>query len=393
VPLDDPEDKVMISYGRFASGVMRTRFFNVANGVSQIEIVFHELRNADDSAFRISYAGNSGWVTSSLEACKLGTLNSGTVLDQLHYTINVVSNQPDGSQVGSLDFGVQGSLAFDLFRGYLVDFEMPLEESPSTIDIDYPSNIEDTIGLQAAKLYIDLRNMVGFASEFHGDFYAENTRTGEVRVIPILDNNGMPYLINPATDAGPVNTELLFENNVEQLLQIMPDKIEIRNASFFIDSSTSGPMGTVRSDDIITADYQLDAPFTFILYENTIKLQDPIQINITEENRRRIQNNALGIQLTLHVLNKLPIGATATLYIGNTDLIDPANSASYAFSRAMTLQSSTLAPAEQIITISLNKAELDVFAQPTAFMLWTFSFAATGTPVTITASPADFIQI
>ncbi|MDP2174037.1 MAG: hypothetical protein Q8J62_09720 [Candidatus Cloacimonadaceae bacterium] len=392
-PLVDPEDKVLISYGKIISGTLRTRFFNVANSVSQINLIFHELFYQDGTPYQISYPGNSGWQNSNLEGCTIGTLNSGTLLDQLNYTIQVVSTQPAGSAAGLMDFGVLGALAFDLFRGHLVDFEMSLVENQSSVNIEYPHNIEDAFGLQSAKLFIDVQNMVGFVCELHGNFYAENTRTGQVRSIPIVDNNNQPYLINPATEAGAGITELVFENNVEQLMQIMPDKIEIRDAFFLIDSSTTGPVGTVRSSDIIKMDYQLDAPFTFVVYESTIQLQDPTLINITAENRRQIQNNALAAELTLHILNKLPIGATATLYIGDSDQIDPAVPGTYAFSRGMNLQSSNLSPGEQITTLSLNKAELDVFAQPTVFMLWTFSFAAHGTPITITASPADYIQV
>ena len=48
---------------------------------------------------------------------------------------------------------------------------------------------------------------------------------------------------------------------------------------------------------------------------------------------------------------------------------------------------------EQIINVSLSEAEVDVFAQPNVYLLWTFSFEASNEVVTVTANTGDFIRI
>lgn len=404
VPLVDDSGNAQLAFGRFASGVIGVRFQNMHPQGHNVKLSFPDIRTASGGVFEIGYPGSSGWTNMSLEGCEIGTLNSNVLLTELRYTITPNSQLPANFELGDLTVRLDSPFSFELFQGHLDNMQLPLENSESTINIDYPNNIEDAIQLQAASLYVSLTNQVGFACEFHGEFYAINTRNGQSRSIPILDNNNQPFTANPATAAGAGITELMFENGIEQLLQIMPDQIEIRNAYFLINSSSAGDIGTVRSSDIIVGDYQLDAPFVFELLESTIRLQDPIQINISEENRTRILNNARDAALSVLVKNRLPIGARADMYVGNTAEIDPADPATYLFTRSVTLHSRQWveqhpgdpdinANGEQMLTLELSEAEVNVFANPSVFLLWTFSFENSGGVVQITASPADYIQI
>lgn len=404
VPLNDTSGNVRLAFGRFTNGVIGVRFTDMHPQGQNVKLSFPDIRTSSGAVFEIGYNGSSGWENHSLEGCEIGTLNSSVLLNELRYTITPNSQLPQNFELGELSVRMNTPFAFELFQGHLDNMQLPLEDSASTISIDYPNNIEDAIQLQTARLYVSLTNQVGFECEFHGDFYARNSRTNETRTIPILDNAGNPYIANPATSAGPGITELVFENSIEQLLQIMPDEIEIRNAFFLINSSSTGYIGTVRNTDIIVGEYQIDAPFVFELLESTIRLQDPIQINISEENRTRILNNARDAALSVLVKNRVPVGATANMYVGGSAEIDPANPDTWHFHRSVTLHSSQYveqhpndpdinALGEQMISLALSEAEVDIFANPSVYLLWTFSFENSNGVVQITASPADYIQI
>jgi hypothetical protein len=404
----DPSDgTVQLSYGQLVSGVIGSRFQNVAPETQQVTVTFTELRTPAGAPFEIAWSGNSGWTNNNLEGCTIGTINSGQILQNLHFSITATSSLPNGTQIGDLTLRANSNLAFGHFQGHLDGLTFPLEESASHINVDYPYDIDEAIQLQEASLAVTLTNRLKFHCQFNGQFYAVNNDTGEERYIDILDGNNQPYMANPATNEGPGTTHLNFTNGIEQLLQIMPDEIEIRNGFFVINSSASGILGEVRNSDTILGDYTINAPFIFELFESTIRLQDPIQIEISQENRDRILNNALGAELTLNVLNTVPVGATATVYIGNTEAIDPADPDSYAYQRPVTLHSKQFVEAhigdpaypeinslgEQIITVTLSEAEVDVFAAPLVYLLWTFSFEDSDGVVTVTANTGDFIRI
>ena len=141
--------------------------------------------------------------------------------------------------------------------------------------------------------------------------------------------------------------------------------------------------------------------------ESTIRMQDPIKIEISQENRDRILNTARHAELTLNVLNQVPVGAMASMYVGTAETIDPADPDSYEYQRSVVLHSKQFVEehlgdpqypeinslGEQIISLSLSEAEVDVFAQPSVYLLWTFSFENSNGVVTVTANTGDFIRI
>lgn len=404
VPFGDTNGLVELVYGRFNSGLIRTRFNNIASQVNQISISIAELRDPAGQPFQISYQGNSGWEDHSLVDSHIGELNSDEILDTLHITMTITSSLPNNSPVGTMDLNMNSPLSFGLFRGALAPYDLPLMNNATTINIDYPYDLEEAIRLEHASMKIDLENQLGFACIFHGEFVAENTRTGQTETIAILDDSGQPFMASAADDNGPGITELIFSEGVDSLLQIMPDRVSINNAYFTIQSGIGGTVGTVRDTDKIIGNYQVDAPFTFELFASTIRLQDPVRINISEDNRIRIRDNALGAELSLKIKNQLPIGVTADLYFGDTDSIDPDSLTSYQLHRVVPLRSkqwvqahpddpSVNSDGEQLINIELSEGEVDLFANPNVFLLWTFNFEPSNGVISITASPADYISV
>lgn len=390
----DIEDDISgnrLSYGEFAMGIIRSSFSDILPQTELIRISFVELKNPDGSAFTISYSGGKAWTDHDLTNCIIGTKNSGTILTRLHFSISATSSLSDNSVLGNVQLAINTAPQFALFQGILPNMRLDLEENDTQIDIEYPWGIEEAVQLMEADLAISIRNMIGFEMEFHGELYARNA-AGVERSIPILDENNMPFVIAAANANGHSFTELGITNGVDQLLAIMPIHIEIRNSYFNLQSSNA-QIGSVRASDLINGIYTVNSPFQFILFNARIIVRQELELEISPENRKRITNNGLAAELSMEFVNRIPIGALAELYISPSPNIDVDNPNTYTLKKSASLVSSTLQEGIQLVELNLNKAELNVFANPNVYMRWAFIFDASDGPVTITATPIDYIHV
>jgi len=155
----------------------------------------------------------------------------------------------------------------------------------------------------------------------------------------------------------------------------------------------------VHSTNKLLCTYQIDAPFTFTLTDHPITMEEPSKVEMPEDIRDQIGDTITYAALKMIVINKLPIGATATIYVGTDNNIDPSASQSYSFTKEFAILSSEYegpevnSEGEQLIDLTLNQDELRVFQNPEVYLLPSFSFEATSGPVTIYASPADYIHM
>lgn len=399
LPLIDPTGTVFLSYGEFTQGTLGY-YFDVADPANTtVSISLPDIRDAAGNPLVLNDDATPNWHSYNLPGNRIGIEDSGLIQDSLRFIFHVQTNQPDGTPVGTAAIRLNSQIGFRVFQGYLYAYVRALEGTVSTIEIEYPLDLEEAIELQEASVYIEVTNEVGFGAEFHGSIRATNSNTGEVRIIPILDNLGNPYQVAPATLTGSTITELNFANNISQILQIMPDTVEIFDAYLLINGGANGVPGFVEEHDKLYCSYQINAPFTFELFDHTFQLSEVTEVELSQENQDLISDNVLAASLTNQIVNHIPIGAMATVYVGTTPNIDPANPATYALSRTVTLHSSEYTgpdvnqDGEQLISLALSETDMEVFANPFVYLLWTFSFEPSNGPVTIYASPADYIQV
>ena len=140
-------------------------------------------------------------------------------------------------------------------------------------------------------------------------------------------------------------------------------------------------------------DYLINAPLIFTLHAHDIVINEEQEFTIPEENRERIQQNALSAALNMQIQNTLPIGASAKLFFSNTPNIDIYNPNTYNFMKQVTIHSFNQDPGFQNVKLELIKEELNVFTAEQVFMRLSFSFEETGSPVTIHASSGDYIHL
>jgi len=394
IPFVDLVNQYQLVYGVIESGAFETLFTDIDPSVSAISIVFHDIIMPDNSPLEIIYQTEGEWMTTDLGGCRIGTLGSETVIDEMSVTIHALSSAPDGTPIGQVRLRNQDSFSFGEFKGILHDYRLDLNETVASIEISYPLGIDQAVTLTEARLVIELENHVGFECTFHGEFFAENTITGETYVLPILDFNHQPFTATAADGDTPGSSTFVLEREITDLLQIMPDRIEIRNAYFIVSSTPAQPIGRVRMTDYIQGDYIVSSPFRFILHDNPIEIREPIKVEITQQNQDRIRENGRSASFDLEITNRLPIGAEAKLFFGLTENIDASDPDTYHMVKSANIQSADLNPSVQIINISLNREELLVFANPEVYMKLVFKFESSGgVPVTIYATTNDYLHL
>lgn len=399
VPIEgsfSPEDQTegyQIAYGEISGGAIKIRITGAQNLAEAVTITFDGLHTSTGEPFTIHWNGSSGWQTTSLVGAKIGTENSNQLITEIGFSVLATSNEPQGTTIGNIEVRIDSDLTYHKFQGILTNYALPSDESAQTVDIDYPYDIEEAVELQEADMAINLTNPIGYTCIFTGDLYAKNDKTGAEVTIPILDDSGNNLEVPAAEPGVPSQVQFIISNGVTELLQIMPHRIEIRNSAFRITSGTAGTIGTVNSTDQIAGTYMVTAPFQFILHPHTFLLDEPIDLEISQENQDRIRQNGLSSDLALQIKNMLPIGASATVYIGTTPNVSPSDSTSYAIKRSVTILPIGQAPGFQNVNLSLNEEELQVFANPMIYIQMEFSLDSGGAPVTITAAMSDYVQI
>lgn len=390
----DPSTGFRIAHGRISNGSIQARFSNVSNQVQDMSVVFDGLFDSSGNPYRIDYAGNSGWITRNLNGSSLGQLNSQQFLDELSFSVQIDSSLPNGTPAASLELRIPDEIRFSFFQGNITNYVLESQGDVETIDITYPYGVDEAIELQTASLVVNLTNHIGFTAEYQGEIYAINNTTGQSRIVPIKDAENNNFELAPALDGVPTISTIEVTNGISELLQIMPHHIEIRNSSMTFGSTDSTQIGTVNSTDKVVGAYTVSAPFTFKLNDNLIRLRDPLEIEISETNRERIAEHGISGGLRLQVLNKLPIGANASIYIGTNDSLDINDPSSYRLKRDVSIASyNTNSGFQSIDELLISEEELDIFTNPKIYVQMAFSFNTAGEFVTITASPADFIQI
>lgn len=401
LPIQDPEGKVSLSSGHFVEGTLAISFTDIVPGTG-VELKFPQVTTASNSMFTIIYDGSPGWQYPSLVGYTIEYTGDDPIISFLEILVTVTNPTP-GIEVGHLGLVINSRLGFDEFRGRLVDYRRVFSGENAPLDIDYPLNLENVVQVEGAKLILNLSNEIGFEVEFHGDIYAKNTRTNQDGLLSIMDTqNGIPtpYLAEQATATGPGTITHTFEENFSQLLSIMPDYVELRNAYLLINSH-GNEIGFVSETNTMSVHYVVEAPLRLTILDEIITMQDPVKVKIAAENRTRIRDNVLSANLGLQVLNRVPLGGEATIYVGTSEGITPTNPSTYSFTKSFTLLSS-LAPGGDTeqpnsynpnLQLSLSRDELDVFTNPEVYLLFSFHFAPSNGVVEISASPESYVEV
>lgn len=390
IPFINTGMEAVLFYGRVESGFLRYKF-DITESSADVLIELSNIRNDLGESLKIESGAGSGWQNINISGYHFGDEDHGEELENIVVNASSTSGLPQGSIIATFSIEINQPLHFSEFHGVLNSYEITMNESSTAIEIEYPQNINEAITLQEATLLIDVVNQIGFSCEFEGSFVAEGIHGTEV--IPIKDDNGNNFIIEAASSTGPSTTHLSIENGLNTLLQAMPTKILMENAKFVI--STQSGSGRVNSTNTIQADYRIRAPFTFILQDTPITIQESVRVEISDDNQDIFNKRVMEAEMAFDLINKLPLGGNVQVYFSVNDEIDPDNPSTFDFAKSITLLSYEASDGEsQIIPLKLEKEELKIFSNPEIFLRWRFSFEDTqGETITIHAGEMDYIEL
>jgi len=389
LPFVDTAGKLTIAYAEIAGGHFRYKFANV-NATAHIELIFQNIFHADNTPLSVSTNGaNTGWVNVDLTGLHIGQPNASSVINGLEIKLVSTSGQPVGTTIGNVSFESLQILSFSKFRGYVNGLSVTLQESSSNITIDYPHDVDESITLREARLALSIENEVGFGAQFNGRLFARN-ENGDTLSVAIVDDQGVNFHVDPATASGPQTTLLELHSGIEPILQLMPDSLQIIDGMFLFNSGNT--VGELKNNDMLHVDYTVNAPFHFDLHPHEIVVDSTYSIEVSDENRDRILNNALSADLYVELWNMLPIGADAKVFFSENDSIDVYDPTTYSYYKTATINAASTPNVWQPVTLSLSKEELDLFAQPNVYYTWSFSFHEANN-VTIYARTSDYIHV
>ncbi len=390
IAFGESQDSATLSYGEVASGEIKIRVGNIhpdaGNWLVELDVL--TISDAQGNPLHLEYTKASSWQSIDLRSYRFGILDNDVPIHQLDVQFTSSSALPEGSTLAEVSFEISQPIEFHLFQGRFSNYEILATDSASNLDIEYPHHLDEAITLSDAYVDIAVSNQMSFSCEFEGFFKA--TRGDTEIIIPILDDNGNKYRIEAATVDNP--THLRFRNRIAELIQIMPDYIEVVDVKFTIDSASG--FGTIRDTDVICAHYVVLAPFRFLLNDSSIIMDEPTRISISAENQERIRKNVLDAAFSLKALNNIPVGATAFAYFANNENIDINDPMTYSFIKQVTLGSSLTHPDwQELELLNLSQSELDLFSAPEVYLRWVFHFEESSDLVEIYAGPNDFIWI
>nr|MDK2850979.1 hypothetical protein [Candidatus Cloacimonadota bacterium] len=390
VPIGVDEQNLNLRYGLVESGNIKVRFASVDPTVQELSLSILDIHQPDGEPFVIEYAGSDEWINIDLAGYYFGSLDATESLTELTVQLSATSSQPDYTPIAELSILMVDPLSFGVFAGDLEEYEIFASGSTASIQIEYPFGIDQAIQVSDVYLEIGVENELGFECEFIG--FLRGSRGDLSLTVPILDDNGQNFRIAPSTLSGPVYSTLMIHDGFQDIIQMMPETIEIIDARFIIDSQSGS--GILHKDDKLRADYTVQVPFRLTIFDYPITMQETTEIDITEDNRDLIENNLLESSLIMQVQNKLPIGGTAYAYFGSEAEIDVDDPQSYGFVKSLSIQSSQISQDwQEPATLELSKSELDLFTLPQVYLKWSFHFDATDDEVEIYASPEDFIGL
>jgi hypothetical protein len=241
--------------------------------------------------------------------------NPGDLVEYIKYDISVVTDSSEEfvliSQNDSVMVTVEPeSLLFSRIDGVINSLEIEIDPFEKD-DLEDLSDLEGSIFLDSLEMDINFYNETGLPIDITL-FISGSDGSEEIVLAPIKaeippaeENDGTLKLNLSGRDAHP---------NIIDLMGILPTNIRL-DATAFVDGE-----GTVSVGQTVSGDYQIYSPLFFRIDESLILESDITQEEMDENDQKDIENNLKRAAIYIDVLNGLPIGAQASIYVSADSL-------------------------------------------------------------------------
>jgi uncharacterized protein YcfL len=335
-----------------------------------------------------------------------GDFVSGPPVNNISFTVSLTDLVDPNSNLdfGSMDIRLDDRYNFESFFGSIQGFSLNVERDIANLDIEYPENAEDVVGIEDAKVILDLNTEIGFGSRFEGYITSYNDSGDSVRVAILGDDGNFfrlpaaPVSFNennfPYTTERP--TQFISDTVIDSLFTIMPTSLIIHSSRVYIEDPESG-FGFISQDHGIHGEYTGIIPLTFTILDSTYALinQENTISRISSDNQEIIRKHAENASLTLFVDNHLPISARISIYIHEEPLGDTEQALNEAKLKlegedqnGYYLQGNTDTQQFQI-----EISDFKVFQSDTIYIKFKLFADETGIPITLYATSEDYIRL
>ncbi len=245
--------------------------------------------------------------------------NPGDLVEYIKYEISVVTDSSEAyvqiSQNDSVMITVEPeSLLFSRIDGVIDSLEIEIDpvEKDNLGDL---SDLEGSIFLDSLEMEITFYNETGLPIDItlfiSGSDGSEELVLAPIKAeIPSVDeNDGILKIKLNGKNAHP---------NIVDLMGILPTSIRL-DATAFVDGE-----GSVSVGQAVRCDYQFYSPLFIRINEPSILKSDITREEIDADDRERIKNNLKSSSFFIDLINGLPVGVEASIYIStdSTTLYD-----------------------------------------------------------------------
>jgi hypothetical protein len=243
----------------------------------------------------------------------------GDLVNYIKYEISVTTDSSENfvriSQNDSVMITVEPeSLLFSRIDGVINSLEIEIDPVEKD-DLGDLSDLEGSIFLDSLEMDTTFYNETGLPIDItlfiSGSDGSEELVLAPIKaeIPPVEENDGILKLNLSGRDAHP---------NIIDLMGILPTNIRL-DATAFVDGE-----GTVTVGQTVSGDYQIYSPLFLRIDEPSILKSDITREEIDENDRENIKNNLKSSSFFIDLLNGLPVGAEASIYIStdSTTLFD-----------------------------------------------------------------------
>lgn len=291
--------------------------------------------------------------------------NSGELIDYLKYEVLVETDTTDEYTILSENDSVSvevypDSIFFSRIDGQVNEVEIEIDPVIKD-DLEDLSQIEGTIFLDSLEMTLDVSNGTGIPV-FITLNISGSDGLEQVNLAPIqIEASGfdITHVKLSGNDPHP---------NIVDLMAILPKSIRL-DATAIVDGE-----GSVEVGQTVRADYQIYSPLFLRIAEKSYLESEITEEKLDEDVRDKIENNIKNAAVYFQVINGLPVGSSASIYVANdsTDLfVDQVADSTTKF-----IISDITVPAAQVdingyvedetendVQIELTETQLQIFSQ------------------------------
>lgn len=320
--INSPEsnNNVEISYGEINSGILHVNFSDTQTDLlKSVTLVFTELHDSSNQILSKTFSGIELQQNNIIDISSLTIYSQdrSQLIRNLHFNLQFESfvENTEHQILSYIHISYPNPIMFSFIEGLIHEKEFSIESFSDEIDIEYPDNIDDALSINQAQLKLNIWNKIGFKAKFSGEIKTSNSITGISKTLLLED-----YIINaPEINGDSVLTEIILVENVNDLLNIAPDRIELINGRFSI-YNPDDEIGFASLTSDCKGTYEMKVPFNITLNEGVpLRPYSLSEINLSESNRNDLKKRANYVNLIVKINNQFTVSASANLFICNSD--------------------------------------------------------------------------